>query len=280
MSHSHSISRSEDFSQPYCSELGNIPASVCQIARTGERSSSNPFETRSLKHGYQFLPQLPVAVLDVTQWSALSLAGGDIGILYAKPSSRALKTPVVFSHGRLGSAWVWTPYMKYFREHGVTSYVFSTRGHGESWHLLLLRMVYATDKRMLGDDLVAGIKAVEMRESSEVVVFGHSSGGGLSQFTINEGSIKVKGLGLLGAMPGTGCFNPWFTFRLIFHGCHFNSLLSHPFLTKQALFSPEYPEPEIVEFQRHFNRYERFLWPLGMMLPFINAKQLLSNILD
>lgn len=74
------------------------------------------------------------------------------------------------------------------------------------------------------------------------------------------------------------CFDPWFTIRMIFHGWHSNSPLSHPYLTKQAFFSAEYPETELVEFQHHLNRYESFLWPLGMMCPFVDAQRLLSNI--
>jgi pimeloyl-ACP methyl ester carboxylesterase len=106
----------------------------------------------------------------------------------------------------MGSAWVWIPYMKFLAKHGITSHAVSTRGHGESWHSSsFLRMVFDTTKRMLGDDLVAGIMAVQEKEGSEVVV-GHSSGGGLSQFIVNEGDVKVKALGLIGAVPGTGSY--------------------------------------------------------------------------
>ena len=94
--------------------------------------------------------------------------------------------------------------MQYLAQNGVTSYAVSTRGHGESWHPNFFRMLYATTKRMLGNDLVAAIKEVETKEGSEVVLVGHSSGGGLSQFVVNEGDVKVKGLALLDAVPGTG----------------------------------------------------------------------------
>ncbi|KAK8094931.1 Arylesterase [Apiospora hydei] len=218
---------------------------------------------------------------------------GKIELLCAKPSSSSkastLQPVVVFAHGGMGCAWVWTPYMLYLAQHGVTSYAVSTRGHGESWHPTFLRMLYMTTKRDLGDDLVAGIKAVQAREGEgEVVLVGHSSGGGLSQFLLNEGDVKVKGLGLLGAVPGTGSykvyynwayFDPWFAIRMIFHGWHSNSPLSHPFLTRRAFFSEEYPEKDLLEFQRHLNRYESFWWPIGMMAPFVNARKLLGNIL-
>jgi len=115
---------------------------------------------------------------------------------------------VVFAHGGMGSAWVWHEYMRYLAANGITSYAVSTRGHGASWHPSFLRMLYATTTRDLADDLVAGVKAVQEREreetGSEVVLVGHSSGGGLSQFIVAEGDVRVKGLGLLGAVPGTG----------------------------------------------------------------------------
>ncbi|KAH6648802.1 Alpha/Beta hydrolase protein [Truncatella angustata] len=231
----------------------------------------------------------PSGLPDGIERTFVSTPGGRIELLSAKPLKPTLTTPVFFAHGGMGSAWVWIPYMSYLKEHGVTSYAVSTRGHGESWHPTFFRMLYATTKRMLSDDLVAGIKAVEEKEGSEVVLVGHSSGGGLSQFIVNQGDVKVKALGLLDAVPGTGsyrvyynwaCFDPWFTIRLIFHGWHPNSPLSHPSLTRQAFFSDELPVTELVEFQRHCNRYESFLWPLGMLYPFIDAKRVLINIIN
>ncbi|KAF3024390.1 hypothetical protein E8E14_014412 [Neopestalotiopsis sp. 37M] len=218
---------------------------------------------------------------------SIKTAGGNIELLCAKATKPTSKTPVVFAHGGMGCAWVWIPYMQYLQERGIASYAVSTRGHGESWHPSFLRMSYATTKRMLGDDLLAGIKAVERMEGSEVVLVGHSSGGGLSQFIVNEGDVKVKALGLLDAVPGTGSYqvyynwwrlDPWFSIRMIFHGWHSNSPLSHPYLTRQAFFSSGYPDVDLHDFQRHLSRYESFLWPMGMLLPFIDAKKVVSNI--
>lgn len=140
----------------------------------------------------------------------IKTAGGNIELLCAKATKPTSKTPVVFAHGGMGCAWVWIPYMQYLQERGIASYAVSTRGHGESWHPSFLRMSYATTKRMLGDDLLAGIKAVERMEGSEVVLVGHSSGGGLSQFIVNEGDVKVKALGLLDAVPGTGSYQVYY----------------------------------------------------------------------
>lgn len=213
---------------------------------------------------------------------------GPIELLSSIPSTRNPDVPpVVFAHGGMGSAWVWTQYMHFLASRGIASYAVSTRGHGNSWHPSFLRMLYTTTKRHLGDDLVAGIKAVEEKEGQQVVLVGHSSGGGLSQFLLNEGDIKVKGLALLGAVPGTGSyrvyanwarFDPWFSIRMLIHGWHSNSPLSHPFLVRRAFFSADYPDAELEEFTRHLNRYESFLWPLGMLLPFTDPRKILRNI--
>jgi len=130
---------------------------------------------------------------------------GPIELLISIPSTRNPDVPaVIFAHGGMGCAWVWTPYMRFLAARGIASYAVSTRGHGNSWHPSFLRMLYTTTKRDLGDDLVAGIKAVERREDQQVVLVGHSSGGGLSQFLLSDGDVKVQGLALLGAVPGTG----------------------------------------------------------------------------
>jgi pimeloyl-ACP methyl ester carboxylesterase len=146
----------------------------------------------------------PAALAEEIHRMFVKTPDGDIELLCARPAKPTSTTPVVFAHGGMGSAWVWTPYMQYLAQNGITSYAVSTRGHGESWHPSFLRMLYATTRGMLASDLVAGIKAVEKMEGEEVVLIGHSSGGGLSQFILNEGKVTVKGLALLGAVPGTG----------------------------------------------------------------------------
>ena len=129
---------------------------------------------------------------------------GSLEILSANPPEQSRGVPVFFTHGGMGGAWVWAEYMRFLAARGIPCYALSTRGHGESWHPSYLRMVYCTTRRMLGDDLVAGIRWVQDREQSEVLLVGHSSGGGLSQAILSEGDVTVKGLALLGAVPGSG----------------------------------------------------------------------------
>ncbi|KAF6809630.1 alpha beta hydrolase fold protein [Colletotrichum sojae] len=197
------------------------------------------------------------------------------------------KTPIFFIHGGMGSAWVWTEYMQYLAQHDVPCYAVSLRGHGNSWHPSYLRMVYFTTRQQLADDAIAAIKWVQDRQGSEVLLVGHSSGGGLSQGILSAGQAHVKGLALLGAVPGFGSygvyanwamFDPWFTVRMLFHGWHPNSPLSHPFLVKQAFFGDHMTEAGLLNFQKHVNRYESFLWPISMMKPFAKAANIINAI--
>ncbi|TEA15226.1 Arylesterase [Colletotrichum sidae] len=197
------------------------------------------------------------------------------------------KTPVFFIHGGMGSAWVWTEYMQYLAEHDIPCYAVSLRGHGSSWHPSYLRMVYFTTRQNLADDAIAAIKWVQERQRSEVLLVGHSSGGGLSQGILSARQARVKGLALLGAVPGFGSygvyanwamFDPWFTLRMLLHGWHPNSPLSHPFLVKQAFFGDQMTQAGILDFQKHVNRYETFLWPISMMKPFVKAVDVVNSI--
>ncbi|CAM1509072.1 Fc.00g028110.m01.CDS01 [Cosmosporella sp. VM-42] len=212
---------------------------------------------------------------------------GSIEILSAQPSTKAQGPPIFFCHGGMGGAWVWTEYMQYLSARGVPCYAISLRGHGNSWHPSYLRMVYGTTRGALSDDLVAGIRWVQERENSEVVLVGHSSGGGLSQGVLGQGDVSVKGLALLGAVPAYGStgvymnwakLDPWFTIRMLFHFWHPNSPLSHPILTKRAFFCNSYPISSLIQFQRRLNRYESFLWPISMMKPFASASSILKQI--
>lgn len=131
---------------------------------------------------------------------------GKLEILSATPQHVPApgSPPIFFCHGGMGSAWVWTEYMRYLAARGVTCYAVSLRGHGESWHPSYLRMVFTTTRRMLGDDLVAGIEWAQAREGCQVVLVGHSSGGGLCQGVLSEGRLDVRALALLGAVPAFG----------------------------------------------------------------------------
>ncbi|KAK0634957.1 Alpha/Beta hydrolase protein [Bombardia bombarda] len=220
--------------------------------------------------------------------------GGNIEILYAKPkaprssSEASHLSPIFFVHGGMGGAWVWLEYMSYLSARGIPCFAISLRGHGASWQPSFLRMVYATSKRMLADDLLAGIRWAQEREGgNEVVLVGHSSGGGLSQFVLSNQEVRVKGLALVAAVPGSGStrvymnwwfLDPWFTLRMVLHGWHPNSPLSHPALTRRVFFSEKQSDAYVERFQKLICPYESFIWALGMGRPFANPQKLLAQI--
>lgn len=72
--------------------------------------------------------------------------------------------------------------------------------------------------------------------------------------------------------------DPWFSLRMLFHGWHPNSPLSHPALTRRVFFSDAVSDSYVMQFQRHINAYEAFLWPLGMMVPFVNATTVVQRV--
>jgi pimeloyl-ACP methyl ester carboxylesterase len=138
--------------------------------------------------------------------------GGRIEVLAAIPPKSAdadtdtkpSGPPIVFCHGGMGGAWVWTEYMTYLAQRGVRSYAVSLRGHGDSWYPSYLAMVFGTTRSALASDFVAAVKAVEEREGEKVLLVGHSSGGGLSQDILAKGLVTARGLALLGAVPCYG----------------------------------------------------------------------------
>lgn len=233
----------------------------------------------------------PSPVADGLERHWLDTPGGQIEVLSATPpADTPVKGPaIVFCHGGMGGAFVWTEYMLYLAARGVPCYAVSLRGHGDSWYPSYFRMVFATPRSALRGDLEAGIRWAQARQQGEAVMLvGHSSGGGLSQDLLAKRDIQVRALVLLDAVPCYGSFgvymnwakmDPWFTFRMIFHFWHSNSPLSHPILTRRAFFSENYPLASVASFMKRMNRYESYLWAFSMMRPFATAKQVLANVL-
>ncbi|CAK9784491.1 alpha/beta-hydrolase [Cutaneotrichosporon oleaginosum] len=211
---------------------------------------------------------------------------GPLELLAAEPD-QAQGPAIVFCHGGMGGAWVWQEYMTYLKSKGVRCYAISLRGHGDSWCPHFLRMVYGTTRTDLESDLVTAVNWVEKHTGDEVVLVGHSSGGGLSQAVLGAGKVQARGLALLGAVPAFGStgvylnwarLDPWFSLRMLFHFWHPNSPLSHPRLTYAAFFGPSFPEDRVLAFQHRMSRFESFWWPISMMRPFAKASQILAKV--
>lgn len=129
---------------------------------------------------------------------------GKLELICGEPSTPTSSPPMFFCHGGMAGAWVWTEYMQHLVAQGVPCYAVSLRGHGDSWYPGYFRMMFLTTRRMLTDDLLAAMEWVQEKHDSEVVLIGHSSGGGLSQDVLSSRRVHVKGLALLGAVPAHG----------------------------------------------------------------------------
>ena len=217
---------------------------------------------------------------------------GKIEVLHAKARdinvSGQKQSPLFFVHGGMGGAWVWLEYLTYFSSRGIPCYAVSMRGHGNSWLPSFLRLTYGTTLRMLADDVVAALRwAQACEDGNEVVLVAHSSGGGLSQFILSERDVRVKGLALVGAVPGFGSLgvylnwfrlDPFFTIRMLFHLWHPNSPLSHPALTRRVFFSEELSGKYVEEFQEKASPYESFWWIMAMRKTFVSPQTVLGQI--
>jgi len=144
---------------------------------------------------------------DVTR-SFVKTPGGDLELLTSQPKHRDPSAPAIFFvHGGCGSAGVWLEWMSYLHEaYGGTLYAYSARNHGASYTVPYLRMVYGTPFTALAQDLTACIQAVEELEGKEgeLVLVGHSSGGGLVQYGLAQSLFKCRALCLLDAVPHFG----------------------------------------------------------------------------
>ncbi|KAF2754626.1 alpha/beta-hydrolase [Pseudovirgaria hyperparasitica] len=220
----------------------------------------------------------------------------DLELVFFTPSQSTPCQPLLFAHGGYGSASVWYPYMLFFAARNIPCYAISYRGHGNSTCPGFLQMVYGTTKGMLANDLVAGVQEVERRESErkgevmegEVVLVGHSSGGGLAQYVLSEGMVRVKGLVLLGSVPGFGSLgvyknwwfrvDPFFMPRVVLHLWHPTSPLSTDALVKRVFFSDEKSDEEVAVFRQNMAPYESYWWPMSMMWTFADAGRVLQSI--
>ena len=109
--------------------------------------------------------------------------------------------------------------MQLLQQHGYPCYSMSLRGHGESWNPGFWRMTWGTSLRDLAEDVRCVWEDVLLREEkrprfdnkepeetypAKLVLIGHSSGGGLSQYVLSEGIVQAEALVLCAAIPGSG----------------------------------------------------------------------------
>ncbi|KAG5642736.1 hypothetical protein DXG03_002250 [Asterophora parasitica] len=225
---------------------------------------------------------------------------GPLELLVAQPPSsvQPRKKALLFQHGGFGSAAVWIPYIVLFSQtYGHPCYAVSLRGHGTSWNPGFFRLVFGTGKAFMAHDLSYALNFVQGFEAGlrggvnpeDIVLIGHSAGGGLSQYFLSQNLGQVGGLVLMASLPnfgGLGVYlnwgwlDPWFGIRMCLRDFgHPRSPLSSATLVHRAFFCPEFPAAGVKEFEQHLPEFESFIWPLGMMLPFVNVRNVIRNIL-
>ena len=190
--------------------------------------------------------------------------------------------PRVILQGGYGSAGVWLEWMTYLHGAGYpgTLHAYSARSHGASYPLFYLRMVYGTSLKDMANDFKTCPDFARRQESSnegrslEVVLVGHSSGGGLVQYAIATGLVRCRALCLVDAVPHFGLsdvyrnwarHDPWFMLRGMIHLRHPSSPLSSTGLVQRAFFGHKIPSSKLSDSIRWMPAYERMGWPVGMM---------------
>lgn len=227
---------------------------------------------------------------------------GDLELLISRPRQCSNVPPVFFAHGGYGSASVWLEFMDHLHRFGYSGllYAYSFRNHGASYHVSFLDMVYRTSLESCVEDLRACFEhAKQDARSDDLVVVGHSSGGGLLQYALARSVIKARALVLLDAIPHFGSYgvywnwlktDPWFPLRNLVHFQHPTSPLSSDRLVHQAFFGHEYPMEKVPEFRRRMPAYESMGWPLGMFGEFwawwkgnpkwLDIKEIIANLVE
>lgn len=206
----------------------------------------------------------------------------DLELLSAIPNKSpaeppAFTSPILFVHGGFGSASVYIPFLLHLSHLGYSAHALSLRGHGHSTYPGYLKMVYWTTAEDLALDVARGVEFLEKMSAGKgnVVLVGHSSGGGLVQMCCDREYVKAKALILLAGTPSFGAdyvyrswwkLDPWFVPRMFLrHLGHPRSPLSTPQLVKNVFFSPSFPLSEVETFAHNMAPYESLLWPLGIM---------------
>jgi pimeloyl-ACP methyl ester carboxylesterase len=208
---------------------------------------------------------------------------GDLEVLVCGPKDRetkSLDTPVtLFVHGGFGNAGVWIEWMTYLYENNHPGWLvaYSARGHGGSYALPYIKMVYRTTVDDFVADLKSAVHFARQRISStssrkEVVLVGHSAGGGLIQYAMDKAIVRAQALCLVDAMPHFGMLDaywnwfkhdPLFPMRVYLHLGHPTSPLSSTRLVRSAFFGPKIGISRVVEFMQWMAPYESMGWPIS-----------------
>ena len=118
-------------------------------------------------------------------------------LLHRPAVTTAKRVRLLFVHGISTGAWVWErSFLPYFAEHGYESFALSLRGHGNSEGRDRIRDFSLGD---FADDVAETVKKI----GGDVVIVGHSLGGGVLQNYIKRGG-AASGVVLLCSAPPHG----------------------------------------------------------------------------
>ncbi|KAI5843042.1 Alpha/Beta hydrolase protein [Morchella snyderi] len=210
------------------------------------------------------------------------------------------RPPLLFVHGGFGSAACFINFLPFFASHGHPAYSLSLRGHGASHHPGFWKL-YWTTKHTLALDVATAITHIRHlhnityaatppphRRRNGVILCGHSSGGGLSQYLISRTLETVGGLVTLAAVPGFGSYgvyynwfamDPWFALRMYFRDLfHPRSPLSSTALVHRAFFAAGSPPALVRAAEADMAETESMLWPLGMMVQFVDPGRVVGGV--
>ena len=139
-------------------------------------------------------------------------SGGDLELLTSKPTNPDPTAPAIFfAHGGYGSAGVWLEWMTYLHDAGYQGrlYAFSARNHGASYSVCYFKMVYRTSLNHIASDMKTAFDFARKQEaadgnSQDLILVGHSSGGGLAQYALAKGLLRCRALCLVDSVPHFG----------------------------------------------------------------------------
>ncbi|OBT54027.1 hypothetical protein VE04_06078 [Pseudogymnoascus sp. 24MN13] len=138
-------------------------------------------------------------------------------------------------------------------------------------------MALLTTAYALATDIRAGISHLEtlFNARGEVVLVGHSAGGGLVQIVCDQELARVQALALLAGTPSFGAdhvYRAWWTLDPLFLPRMFLRDSQQPRSTPSsserataAFFCPSFPIDWVKPFEKLMPEYESLRWPISTM---------------
>lgn len=120
----------------------------------------------------------------------------DLIVEYSECSQPA-KGTIIFVHGAGGGSWCWHDFMGFFSANGYNCYAINLRGHKPNPDLDNLGVLSIRD-------YVTDVELVISAIDKEVILFGHSMGGLISQEIAFSGKFNISSLIITGSAPPAG----------------------------------------------------------------------------